>query len=89
MRWRKSKKELEDELGKELVEWGENVERVYEPLAEDDDLPKLDDHPEMLRPKSAIPAERIVHDSNGKVMPCIVCGSQRTVDGRYCRRHRP
>jgi len=89
---RRSRKELEEELGKELVEWGEQIEAVLDELPPEDDKPKGDDDPWHLqskpKPKAFDPAERVVRDRNGRIMNCIICASERTVDGRFCKRHR-
>lgn len=84
------RRELVEELGKDLVEWGEGVQRAYEELPDDDGSLKPDD----LQPRRSIvhkpaePVEAEFRDKKGKLMPCMICGARATIDGRFCKRHR-
>ena len=88
--WRpkKERKELIEELGEELVEWGEKLEQVLDELPPDDGAAKPDD----LQPPKPLPAassvtEREHYDRSGNLMGCIICMSPKTVNGKFCRQH--
>lgn len=89
----RARKDLIAELGHELVEWGEKLLGIYDDFPPDDGIVKPDD----LVPRTALAkrtpsartpiAETEHRDRSGKLMPCMICGSRVTLDGRYCARH--
>lgn len=89
---RRDRYELIEELGKELVEWGEGIASVYDELPPDDGQVKPDDIPVQTSmppaAKTTEPVETEFRDRRGRLMTCTICGARETVDGRFCRRHR-
>lgn len=93
---RRDRGELVEELGEELVAWGEAIRGLFDELLPDDGTLKPDDlEPHrtekdldltFLDPAPTKQA-RLFRDKNGLVMACILCGKHLTVDGRYCIRH--
>lgn len=98
---RRNKSELEAELGEDLVEWGRQIEALYDDLLPDGGGAKPDDGPPPSPPPEPAPTtgyhtqggpprtaeEREVRGERGQIMSCIICGQLKTVDGRYCKRH--
>ena len=74
---RPKREKLVEELGEDLVRWGEDMESVLPELPPDDETVKPDDKPSKrtVTPKLAS-------------AKCLVCGVA-AADGRYCRRHKP
>lgn len=73
-------------LGKEMLMWGkqlaEQVGRAFDPPTVEHAEP-----PPRITVKPGPKRETVHKDELGRVMGCIVCQKQETVDGRFCARH--
>lgn len=91
-RWTPKKKghsELAEILGEDIVSWAESVAGLYDELEPDNGEARMDDLPaEPSAPPPPPRKEARYRRKEDKVlMVCIICGSELTVDGRYCARH--